>query len=252
MTAIQRKIIVEANEGAAAARAAELFMAITCEAIAQRGRCSVALAGGTTPRLMYEHLAREGLSGRVNWQQVAVFFGDERDVKQDDADSNYRMVQRALLDHVPINLANVFPMPADAEDLAAASRQYEQRLRQEVGDEGGGVPRLDLVLLGMGADGHTASLFPGTPALNEQARLVTAQFVPVLGRKRMTFTLGLINAARNVLLLVTGADKAQAVASVLSEPPGPSAALPAGRVAPAGGSLIMILDEPAARMAKVE
>lgn len=242
--------MVESTEDQAATTAANLFQSIVCEAVSRRDQCSVALAGGTTPRLLYEKLAQAGITGEVPWGQVKVFFGDERDVPQDHADSNYRMVQRVLLDHVPISLAHVCPMHADADDLDQAAARYEQHIRQEVGDDGTGTPRLDLVLLGMGAEGHTASLFPGTPALEEQTKLVAAQFVPVLGRRRMTFTLPLINAARNVLLLVTGADKAQAVAQILSEPPGPRAKLPAGKVAPRDGVLIMVMDQHAARLAR--
>ncbi len=179
---------------------------------------------------------------------MEIFFGDERDVPQDHVESNFRMVQRSLLDHVPIDLARVHPMPADAEDIQAAADQYEQAIRRIVPSEGGPIPRFDLILLGMGGDGHTASLFPNTDALKEHKRLVHAGFVPVLGRKRMTFSFPLINAARNVMFLVTGSDKAEAVLGVLGDSEEIRKQLPAAAVRPTDGALIIVLDAAAARL----
>jgi 6-phosphogluconolactonase len=158
------------------------------------------------------------------------------------------MVQRTLLDHVPIDLAKVHPMPADAEDIQAAAAHYEQAIRQTVPTDGGQIPRFDLILLGMGGDGHTASLFPNTEALKEHQRLVYAGFVPVLGRNRMTFTYPLINAARNVMFLVTGSDKAEAVLGVLGDSEEIRRQLPAAAVQPTDGCLIVVLDAAAARL----
>ena len=242
------KVVVERTAEQATAAAANLFKTIVCEAVGHRGRAHVALAGGTTPHALYQNLAADATSGQVPWREVEVFFGDERDVPQDHVESNYRTVQRALLDHVPVDPARVHPMPADAEDIHAAAEQYAQTIRQAVPSDGGQVPRFDLILLGMGGDGHTASLFPNTDALKEHKHLVYAGFVPVLGRNRMTFTYPLINAARNVLFLVTGSDKAEAVLGVLGDSEEIRKQLPAAAVRPTGGCLIMVLDAAAARL----
>jgi len=218
------------------------------QAVDRQGTCYLALAGGTTPHGLYLRLAADGISGVVPWQNVEVFFGDERNVPQDHPESNYLMAQRTLLDHVPIRLSNVHPMPADAEDLAAAAAAYEQTIRQRVPAGRDGVPRLDLVLLGMGAEGHTASLFPGAEVLGERRRLVVAYHVAVLGRERMTFTYPLINAAQNVVFLITGRDKAPTAAVLLGEDEQARAKLPASGVAPTDGRLVVILDAAAARM----
>jgi len=242
------RVLVEPSAEQATVQAAELFKIIICEAVDQRGLCSVALAGGTTPHALYQELAQASVTGEVPWQRVKVFFGDERNVPQDHVESNYRMVQKTLLDHVPIQPVQVHPMPADRDDLAAAAAEYEQRIRREIGSSDEPIPRFDLILLGMGGDGHVASIFPATESVDESKKLVTACFVPVLGRSRMTFTFPLINAARNVLLLVTGADKAEAVAQLLGEAAPDHGRLPAARVDPAGTFLI-VLDAAAAKQA---
>jgi 6-phosphogluconolactonase len=240
-------VVVEPTAQAAGQFAAQLVRIMMCESVAQRGRCAVALAGGTTPRSLYQLLAAEATAGAVPWWDCDIFFGDERDVPHDDIDSNYRTAQRSLLDHVPIDPQRVHPMPADAEDLQAAAERYEQKIRSSLPAGPGGLPQFDLILLGMGADGHTASLFPGTELLNETRRLVASQYVPVLGRNRMTFTFPLINAARNVLLLVTGDDKAPAIAGLLGEDAPARQRLPVARVHPSDGKLIIVLDAAAAR-----
>ena len=242
------RVIVEGTAEQATAAAANLFKTIVCETVKQRGRVYIALAGGTTPHALYQKLASDATSGEVPWREVEVFFGDQRDVPQDHVESNYRMAQRALLDHVPIDPSRIHPMPADAEDIHTAAQQYEQTIRRAVPAEGAHVPRFDLILLGMGGDGHTASLFPNTDALKEHQRLIYAGFVPVLGRTRMTFTYTLINAARNVMFLVTGADKAEAVLGVLGDSEEIRKQLPAAAVRPTDGALIMVLDAAAARL----
>ncbi|MCD6303830.1 MAG: 6-phosphogluconolactonase [Planctomycetes bacterium] len=240
------EIFVEPSAEQATGLASKFVKSIIAESVARHGFCYLALAGGTTPHGLYLRLAADGVIGDVPWQNVVVFFGDERDVPQDHAESNYRMAQRTLLDHVPIELNHVHPMPADAEDLDAAAEAYEQTIRRNVPTGDDGIPRFDLILLGMGIDGHTASLFPGTEAVGETRRLVTACFVPVLGRKRMTMTFPLINAAHNVLLFVTGSDKARAVERMLGEDRPDRRELPACGVAPVQGSLKIILDAAAA------
>ncbi len=235
------------HTAAEATQAAHEHVAKTLrEAVEQRGQAYLALAGGTTPHALYQLLARTASTDEVPWPEVNVFFGDERDVPQDHVESNYNMAQRALLDHVPVKPEHVHPMPASASDIQAAAAEYESTVRRTVPDEAN-IPRFDLVLLGMGGDGHTASLFPDTEVLQENEKLVRAYFVPVLGRNRMTFTYPLINASRNVVFLVTGEDKAEATAAVLSQDEATRASKPAGRVVPAG-ELVFIVDIAAVRL----
>ncbi len=240
--------MVEASPEKATALACELFKTIVCDAVDQYHVCHLALAGGTTPHALYQQLAKTCASGEVPWEQVEVFFGDERDVPHDSVESNYGMVQKTLLDHVPVRPHQVHPMPADSEDLSAAATEYENVIRRIVAQGADKTPQFDLILLGMGGDGHIASLFPATEVLEERQRLVTAYFVPVLGRKRMTFTFPLLNAARNVILLVTGPDKAEAVAGLLGSDPAAKRHLPAARLGPAG-QFFLVLDASAARRA---
>ena len=242
-----RKIVVEPNGEKATWFAAELVKTIICEAVDLRGVCRMALAGGTTPHGLYLMLAGVAASGEVPWQHVEVFFGDEHDVPQDHAESNFRMAQSTLLDHVPVKPQNIYPMPADAGDLEAASESYAQTIRNIVPAGKDEIPTFDLILLGMGHEGHTASLFPGTDALKENKKLVIAYFVPVLGRKRMTFTYPLLNAAKNIILLITGDDKAEAVAGLLGNDQAAKKDLPAANVNPKDGLLTIILDSAAAR-----
>lgn len=226
---------------------AELVKSIICESTALRGKCYLALAGGTTPHALYQRLAAGGAGEEVPWMDTYVFFGDERDVPLDHVESNYNMAQHTMLDHLPIEPGNVHPMRGDADDLDAAAAEYEQTVRRIVPAEKGGIPRFDLILLGMGGDGHTASLFPNTTAVNETKKLVTANQVSVLGRRRLTFTFPLLNAARNIILLVTGDDKAEAVAGLLSDDQAVRARYPAAKLQPTDGVLAMVFDAAAAR-----
>lgn len=240
-------VVVEPSAEQAAGFVGQLFKVVVCEAVAARGQCSVALAGGTTPYLLYQNLASCGASSELPWGAVNFFFGDERDVPLDHLENNYSMAQRALLDHVPIDPTRIHPMRADSDDLATAAAEYEKSIRDIVPSEGG-LPRFDLILLGMGGDGHTASLFPCTPeSLEESKRLVVAHFVPMLSRRRMTMTFPLLNAARNVVLLVTGEDKAKAAQALLASDEAAKSHLPASRLHPAG-KLTIVLDAAAARM----
>ena len=179
-------------------------------AIAERGSCALGLAGGRTPDPVYRELAS---GSSIDWQQVDVFFGDERAVPPDHPDSNYRMVRLALLSRVPIPAAQVHRMEAERADREAAAREYERALP----------PRLDVLVLGLGSDGHTASLFPGSAALDERRRLV----LPVVGPKppaeRLTITPPVIEAARKVAVIATGNDKAAMVARAIEGPLEPKA-----------------------------
>jgi len=246
------EIHIERSPETAADRAARRAAEIISARVAESGQCHVAVSGGTTPGDMFRCLAAHPLAETVPWEKVHVFFADERDVPQDHVENNYRMVTKALLDHVPVPLAQIHPMPADCRDLAAAAEQYEDLIRRVVPPAEGDLPAFDLIHLGMGGEGHTASLFPDTPALAEHNRLVVAQFVPVIGRNRMTFTYPLINAARNVLFFVTGGDKARAIAAVTSDDTALHAGLPAARVRPAHGKLIFVLDTNAAAQTQTQ
>jgi 6-phosphogluconolactonase len=228
-------------EGVAQAAAEELASAAG-RAVAARGRFTLALSGGSTPRRLYALLADPGAPyrGRVPWDRTHVFFGDERPVPPEHPDSNYRMARETLLERVPV--ASVHRI--HGEDPGAAEA-YEAELRHFFGIPAGGAPpHLDLVLLGLGPDGHTASLFPGTTALDEATRWVVSPFVPRLGTRRTTLTLPVIDRARAVLFLVSGAEKAPALARVIAAAPG-AAALPAALVRPAAGAL-WIVDDAAA------
>lgn len=199
----------------------------------QRGVFHIALAGGSTPRQLY----REWRSlTDFNWQQTEVFWGDERAVAASDPRSNYGMAHEALLRHVPLPSAHVHRMPADQTDLEAAARQYEHLLRDRLGAAG----RLDLLLLGLGTDAHTASLFPGSPALQETVRWVVSTPAPVIA-PRLTGTAVWFNAARQVLFLVAGANKAAAVARVRRAADSPQE-VPARLIAPPRGTVTWLVD----------
>ena len=182
------------------------------DVLAARGRCALALSGGATPQPVYAALAGPDLASRIAWNGVDVYFGDERAVPRDHADSNFRMAMEALLSRVPIPAARIHRMEADRPDLDAAAAAYGDQLP----------PALDVVVLGMGADGHTASLFPGSPALAERQRRVVAVEGPKPPRRRLTITPPVIAAARHVVVLVTGKEKAAAVARALDDHTPPS------------------------------
>jgi 6-phosphogluconolactonase len=214
-------------------------------AVRDRGRFAVALSGGTTPRRLYALLADPAAPWRARfpWGATEVFFGDERHVPPDHPDSNYGMARAALLSRVPIPPERVHRVLAEETEAADAARDYERELRRVLGTPAPEVPRLDVALQGMGPDGHTASLFPGSAALDERERLVVAPLVERLGVHRITVTFPLLDAARAVLFLVAGADKAERVAEVLE---GAGDTLPAGRVRPRPGELVWLLDAGAA------
>jgi 6-phosphogluconolactonase len=210
--------------------------------IDSNGRFTVALSGGSTPRGLYSVLASGAIPG-LSWKQIYLFWSDERHVPPDDAESNYRMVQESLLSKVPVPAGNVFRVHAEEKDAATAAAQYEQTLRDFFAVKAGDFPQFDLILLGLGPEGHTASLFPDTAALDEKQRLVVANWVPKLNAQRITLTLPLINRASTVLFLAEGAKKAAIVHEVLEDP---QADLPAQKVQPVSGRLLWMLDQAAA------
>jgi 6-phosphogluconolactonase len=227
---------------AVARAAADLFARLSREEVGERGAFSVALSGGTTPRRVYELLASDEYKERVPWPSVHIFFGDERTVPPDHPESNYRMASEALLSRVEVPAENVHRIEG-VGDAAANASDYESVMRGFFGDVDR--PRFDLVFLGMGDDGHTASLFPGTAALAETRAWVAANWVEKLGAWRITLTANAINAARRVAFLVTGASKAERVREVLTGEPDPSR-LPSQMIKPRDGVLEWYVDRAAA------
>jgi 6-phosphogluconolactonase len=224
--------------------AAEEVVKAANQAIAERGRFTLALSGGSTPKALFTLLATNARSA-LAWDRTYFFWSDERHVPPTDADSNYRMAHEAMLSKVPVPAGNVFRIPAEMKDAAAAAEAYEQTLRKFFGVEPGHFPHFDLILLGLGPDGHTASMFPGTVALREKSRLVVANWVEKLKAHRITFTLPLLNAARKVMFLVSGTDKAAVLKSVL-ESDAPGEQFPAKLVQPDDGTVIWFVDRAAA------
>jgi 6-phosphogluconolactonase len=209
----------------------------------ERGRFTIALSGGSTPKSLYTLLATNARTS-LPWDRMYFFWSDERHVAPTDRDSNYRMANEALLSQIPVPQENVFRFQTENPDAAAVAEAYEQTLHKFFEQESA-VPTFDLILLGMGPDGHTASLFPGTAALQEKSRLVVANWVEKLKTNRLTFTLPLLNAARCVMFLVSGTDKAPVLKTVLEEN-APGEQYPAKLVRPAAGKLIWMLDSAAA------
>jgi 6-phosphogluconolactonase len=224
--------------------AAEEVVRAANQAVAQRGRFTLSLSGGSTPKNLYTLLATNARTS-LPWDRTYFFWSDERHVPPSDPESNYRMAEEAMLSKVPVAASNVFRVPTENPDAAAAAEAYEQTLRKFFTVEAGQLPRFDLILLGMGPDGHTASLFPETAALRERSRLVVANWVEKLKTSRITFTLPLLNAARCVAFLVSGTDKASVLHEVL-EGNAPGEQYPAKLVRPADGKLIWFLDRAAA------
>jgi 6-phosphogluconolactonase len=222
-------------------RAAEAAVRTINEAARGRGRCFLVLAGGSTPRTLYGLLASR-FKQEIPWSLVHVFWGDERYVPVSDSKSNYRMAKEALLDHVPCPAANVHSMPTHFASPDAAARDYEATLRMFFAGER---PSFDLVLLGLGPDGHTASLFPGSPVLTESTRWVRAVSVPADPPTRLTLTWPALTGARNIFVLVTGSNKAQALRRVVGEAPDEHL-YPAARIRLADGSVIWWVDKEAA------
>jgi len=239
-----RQIEVFPDKAALVQWALEKTLEILQGAIAQRGTATIVLAGGSTPKPLYEALAKHSLP----WDAIHVFWGDERYVPPTDPDSNEGMARQAWLDQVPFPPENIHAMPTDAADPAIAAEQHDQHLRQFFQVAPGEFPALDLVLLGMGDDGHTASLFPHTAALDVSDRLIT------VGQKadqpRLTFTAPLINQARHVMFLVAGASKQAALEQVLA-PTGDATAYPSRMIQPQG-QLYWLLDQAAAESLPAE
>src|SRR5262245_14010515 len=226
----------------AARRFAEIAEAFTNDA----GRFTVALSGGSTPKAMFQILAQKPFACALPWRSIYFFWGDERCVPPDHADSNFRMADETLLSKVPIPRENIFRIPAEDEDHHRAAANYSGTLQTFFADER---PSLDLVFLGMGADGHTASLFPGTTALCAGDTIAVANYVDKLQSWRITLTADSINRARNIIFLVAGSDKATALKEVIEGPRNPEQ-YPSQLIEPYHGALLWMVDEAAASLLK--
>ena len=237
-----------------ALKAAQYFARLADQYVIGNGHFTVALSGGATPLAMYRLLAQEPFHSTVPWSEIYFFWCDERCVPPDHADSNYRAAHEALLSKVPVKPENILRWQGESAPEQAAEI-YEMQLRRFFTSGPGAsrmgtaplaaFPRFDLVLLGMGADGHTASLFPGTAAVGEQARIVVANAVPKLNAQRLTLTVPALNNARNVTFLVSGAEKAETLRQVLEGPQRPEL-LPCQLIKPGNGALLWLVDEAAA------
>jgi 6-phosphogluconolactonase len=221
--------------------AAETFCQIGSDAIREHGRFTVALSGGSTPRDLHKELVTN-FASELPWDKVFFFWGDERHVPPDFPESNYRMARETLLSKLPIPSTHIFRMPGEIPDANQAAGIYEQILREFFQSAQGNLPRLDFILLGMGPDGHTASLFPGTAALKEQQSWVSGNWVEQHSTFRITLTYPVINHAANIMFLIKGADKAEMVRKALKDP---FAGLPCQGVKPVNGGLMWYLDQAA-------
>jgi 6-phosphogluconolactonase len=245
---IDMKIVANADELARAA--AEQFLLLAHEAVQERGIFTVVLSGGSTPRNLYTILAGDaGLRDEIPWEKIHFFWGDERHVPPADPESNYRMANEAMLSKVPVPQANIHRIESEISDAGLAAEAYELRLREFFRLGEGGFPRFDLAFLGLGPDGHTASLFPGTKALNEQRRLVVSNWVGKFYTDRITMTAPVFNHAAFVVFLVGGADKAAPLKAVLEGNYEPLQ-LPAQLISPTEGRLLWMVDSSAAGLLK--
>jgi 6-phosphogluconolactonase len=241
------QVLADADEIARVA--ADEFVRHALEVVPSKGFFTVALSGGSTPKKLYSLLASEASSFRakVPWDKIHFFWGDERHVSPDHSDSNYRMVYEAMLSKVPVPLENIHRIKAENPDAPGAAEDYEQMLREFFRLEPGQLPHFDLVLLGMGPDGHLASLFPETEALFEDKRLVTAPWVEKFNSYRITLTTPVLNNAAFITFLVTGEEKAGTLRAVLQGDYRPEH-FPVQLIHPTNGRLLWLVDQAAARM----
>ena len=239
---------IEADAAALARRTAQYFVEMAAEAVDEGGMARIAISGGSTPKAAFQLLAdpNQKWRGAMPWDRLNLYWVDERAVPPDHPDSNYGMTREAMLSHVPMPAAQIHRMEGELEPEVAASR-YESELRNSFRLEGAESPRFNLVQLGMGPDGHTASLFPYTAAIHEMSRLVTANHVPQLDTWRITLTWPVINHASSVFFLIAGGDKAERVHEVFMGPHDPER-LPSQLIWPASGILTLFLDKAAAAL----
>ncbi|HYL09292.1 MAG TPA: 6-phosphogluconolactonase [Candidatus Acidoferrales bacterium] len=226
--------------------ASRYFVEWAWQAIAQHGVFRVALSGGSTPRAFYRCLASDEYRLQVDWAKVHLYWGDERAVPPTDPESNYGMARAELLIRVPIPPGNIHRMEAERPELGRAAEAYEDLLRSEFEKDDRGFPRFDLILLGVGNDGHTASIFPGAKGLRGTSRWVSTPWMPHLAKRRMTLTLPVLNAAHRVLFLAAGPEKAEILRDVVERPLDPP--LPVQLVVVPQGQRMFLVDEAAAAL----
>jgi len=245
------EIRIMTNLDAIAKRVAQEFVQSATQAVSDKGSFSVALSGGSTPKALYSLLASDAaLRSQVPWHKIRVYFGDERSVGPDHPDSNYRMAADTMLSKVPLKPEQVFRINGEYKDTDKAAQEYEQVLRTSFKIAEGQLPRFDLIFLGIGNEGHTASLFPGTKALHETKRLAVRNWVGKLYTNRITLTAPAINNAARVIFMVAGGDKALALKGILEGPLEPDQ-LPAQMIHPANGTLTWFLDSAAGGMLSI-
>jgi 6-phosphogluconolactonase len=243
-----REVRILADANSIAQTAAAEFLEVAQQAVSEKGSFSVALAGGSTPKALYSLLATNPLlQAKVPWSKIQFFFGDERHVPPTDEESNFRMAEEAMLGKAPVDAKQVHRIKGEKRNAAQAAEEYEQDLRASFRLQAGEFPRFDLVLLGMGPEGHTASLFPGTKALKEERRLVVSNWVGKFYTDRITFTPPVLNNAARVIFMVHGEEKAPALKAVLEGPYEPEQ-LPAQMIQPKQGKVLWLVDPSAASM----
>ena len=245
---VEREVRILPDGGAIAKRAAQEFVQAATTAVSEKGSFSVALAGGSTPKALYSLLVHDAaVRAQIPWDKARFFFGDERSVPPDHADSNFRMASESLLSKAPLHPEQIFRIKGEYKDTEKAALEYQQTLRSHFNLADGQLPRLDLVLLGMGNDGHTLSLFPGTKALHDNGRLVMRNWVGKLYTERITTTAPVANNAVLVIFMVTGSDKALALKGVLEGPHEPEQ-LPSQLILPKNGKVLWLVDTAAGGM----
>jgi 6-phosphogluconolactonase len=246
LESMQPQIRIVADSVALARTAAEIFVRWVQEAAQTKDIVTVALSGGSTPKSLYALLANDAaFRTQVPWDKIHFFWGDERHVPPDHPESNYRMAHEAMLSRVPIPASHIHRIKAENANADQAAEEYERMLQAVVQTAESALPRFDVVLLGMGPDGHTASLFPGTTALQERTRLVAANWVEKFSAYRITLTLPILNNADRILFIIGGADKAETLQAVL-EGDQQSPRFPSQLIRPTHGSLVWLVDKAAA------
>jgi 6-phosphogluconolactonase len=240
-----REIQVLPDAAAIARRAADKIIASAALAVNERGVFHISLAGGSTPKALYSLLASEAFRDKMPWDKTQIFFGDERHVPPDHADSNYRMANESMLSKVPLKADQVHRIKAEYEDAEKSAKEYEQELRSSLKLAAGQLPRFDVLLLGMGDEGHTLSLFPGTKALHDNGRWVMSNWIGKLFTERVTITGPVANNSALAIFMITKADKALALKGVLEGPHEPEQ-LPSQLIQPTNGKVLWLLDTTAA------
>jgi 6-phosphogluconolactonase len=245
---VEREIRILPDGAAIAKRAAQEFAQAAAAAVRAKGSFNVSLAGGSTPKALYGLLVNDpALRSQLAWDKIHLFFGDERHVSPDHPDSNFRMATEAMISKSPLKPEQVARIKAEYPDAEKAALEYEKALREYFKLKDGDYPRFDLLLAGMGNEGHTLSLFPGTKALHPDGRIVVSNWIGKLYTERITLTAAAANNAAEIIFMVTGADKALALKGVLEGPYEPEQ-LPAQLLQPQNGKLLWLVDTAAGSM----